>query len=343
VHRINPLEDPRWAAFVDKHPSASVFHTVGWLDALRRTYRYQPVAFTTSAPGTALTDGVAVCAVHSWLTGRRIVSLPFSDHCQPLVDSDHDLQELLDGVTSRMGVRRWKYVEIRPVTRPVSDSLRTNAETYVLHRLDLTPAKDTLFHNFHKDCIQRKIRRAQREGLTYVEGTSEPLLNAFYELLVATRQRQHLPPQPLAWFRNLIACMGDRLKIRVAFNGSQAVAAILTLRFRQTLMYKYGGSDRHFSNLGGMQLLLWHAIEEAKRDGLTEFDLGRSDSTNQGLIDFKRRWGATQTELVYLRLVSVSSRSHAVFVGARIAGHLIALAPRGVITTIARFIYRHLG
>src|SRR5262245_27772405 len=287
VHRIDPLEEPRWAAFVDKHPSASVFHTVGWLDALRRTYGYQPMVFTTSGPGTELTNGVAFCAVRSWLTGRRIVSLPFSDHCQPLVDSDRQLQELLGGVTSSMGVRPWKYVEIRPVSQPVSDLLRTNAETYVLHTLDLRPDKDSLFYNFHKDCIQRKIRRAQREGLVYDEGTSDRLLNAFYELLVETRQRQHLPPQPLMWFRNLIACMGDRLKIRVAFHGVRAVAAILTLRFRQTLVYKYGGSDRHFSNLGGMQLLLWRAIEEAKRDGLTEFDLGRSDSTNQGLIDFR--------------------------------------------------------
>src|SRR5207245_503717 len=42
VYTINPLEDPRWAEFVQRHPRASVFHTPGSLEALRRTYGHEP-------------------------------------------------------------------------------------------------------------------------------------------------------------------------------------------------------------------------------------------------------------------------------------------------------------
>jgi hypothetical protein len=31
------------------------------------------------------------CRVRSWLTGRRSISLPFSDHCEPLVESHEAL------------------------------------------------------------------------------------------------------------------------------------------------------------------------------------------------------------------------------------------------------------
>ena len=98
VYRLQPLEDPRWADLVDRHPRSSVFHTIAWLEALRRTYGYEPVAYTTSSPGERLKNGLVFCRVASWITGRRLVSLPFSDHCEPLVDSLADEVLLLKAV-----------------------------------------------------------------------------------------------------------------------------------------------------------------------------------------------------------------------------------------------------
>ena len=85
VHQIDPLQDPRWAELLQAHPQASIFHTPGWLESLQRTYGYEPLVLTTSPPGSALTNGVVFCRVKSWLTGERLVSVPFADHCQPLV------------------------------------------------------------------------------------------------------------------------------------------------------------------------------------------------------------------------------------------------------------------
>ena len=91
--------------------------------------------------------------------------------------------------------------------------------------------------------MQRKIKRAEREGLTYEEGQSDSLLAKFYQLLLFTRRRHGLPPQPVAWFRNLITCLGDKVKIRVASKDGCPVASMLTLRHKQVLVYKYGCSD----------------------------------------------------------------------------------------------------
>src|SRR5262249_26306738 len=145
------------------------------------------------------------------------------------------------------------------------------------------------------------IRRAEREGLTYQDGRSQALLSHFYDLLVLSRRRQKLAPQPLSWFRNLIALMGDRLCIRVALKEGRPVASILTLRYQKTPVYKYGCADGRYNNLGGMPLLFWRAIQEAKREGLTVLDLGRSDWDNPGLIAFKDRWGAGRTSIAYWR------------------------------------------
>src|SRR5262245_60013612 len=200
VHEIDPLGDPKWTAFIDSHPFSSIFHTKEWLEALHRTYRYVPIAFTTSAEGKALANGIVFCKVNSWLTGSKLVSLPFSDHCEPLVEDQAELRELLHAVAGMAG-RNFKYTEIRPCKlAPHSESDRSSVSQSYFHYLDLRPPIEELYSRLHKDGIQRKLRRAERECVVVDQGRSELLLGEFYQLLLLTRRRHRLPPQPLAWF-----------------------------------------------------------------------------------------------------------------------------------------------
>src|SRR5262249_27737023 len=152
-----------------------------------------------------------------------------------------------------------------------------------------------LFRRLHPSCVQRKIRRAEREQLTYEAGESNELLKQFYSLLLLTRRRHGLPPHPFAWFCNLRDCLGDAFKIHVASKNHLPIASILTLRHKDTLVYKYGCSDARFHAMGAMPLLFWQAIEGGKALGLGKFDLGRSDVDDQGLITFKNHLGATSS------------------------------------------------
>src|SRR5688572_13104982 len=93
IRTLDPLTDPRWRELVQRDARASAFHTPEWLDALRRTYGFVPVVYTTDGARDELRSAIPFCAVASWLTGRRLVSLPFSDHCEPLVDGRARLGE----------------------------------------------------------------------------------------------------------------------------------------------------------------------------------------------------------------------------------------------------------
>jgi hypothetical protein len=299
VFEIDPLRDPRWTAFVDSHPHSSVFHTREWLEALSRTYHYLPTAFTTSPNGAPLASAIVFCQIDSWLTGSKLISLPFSDHCEPLIRDRPDLHALLSGISDRTS-GRFKYAEIRPrCLAPETEWGWGRNGQYHFHALDLRPSIEELYARLHKDGVQRKIRRAEREGVALDQGRSELWLQQFYELLLLTRRRHRLPPQPLAWFRNLVECLGDRLTIHVARVDNRPVASILTLRHKRTLVYKYGCSDEQFHPLGAMPRLFWQAIEEAKSEQLEEFDLGRSDESNPGLVRFKDHLGAAGSHLNY--------------------------------------------
>lgn len=340
VYEIDPLQDPRWPEFLDKHRSASLFHSPEWLRALQHTYRYKVAAVTTSGPGEPLTSGLVFCRVRSWLTGPRLVSLPFSDHCTPLCETGEEFGLLLSHLKQECDRGTERHLEIRSAA--IASGGLAESASFCLHRMDLRPNLSELFQALHGDCIRRKIARAQREGVTYEEGTSEDLLRKFYRLTVLTRQRHKVPPQPLSWFRNLIACAGGKAKIRVASCGGQPAACILTVQFKATMTYKYGCSDSRFHKLGPMQLLLWKAIEEAKGDGLLEFDMGRTDCGNDGLLTFKDRWGAARSTLTYLRYPPPKTQPAGESLSMRIAKSVIGLTPSSLLPAAGRIFYPHI-
>lgn len=343
IFTLNPLCDPRWSEFISRHESASVFHSQPWLEALRRTYGYTPVVYTTSPPSSPLSNGIVLCQIDSWLTGRRMVSVPFSDHCEPLLDGPSALIAIAEELKKEVDARKWKYVELRPRTELPTAGGDFKSPDCWLHMLDLRPTADELLARTHKTCVQRPIKRAEREGLVYECGNSERLLNAFYRLMTKTRRRQQLPPQPIEWFRNLADCMKEQLQIRVVFKDEKEIASILTLQHKDVVVYKYGCSEKTFSNLGGTAFLFWRTIVEAKEAGLTCLDLGRSEADNSGLIAFKDRWGAKSSKLTYLRW----SRKHVSDVAGRRSSGLIkllfAMMPDAVLQATGRILYRHVG
>jgi hypothetical protein len=313
---------------------------------LKRTYRYEPLAFTTAATAEELRTALVGCEIRSWLTGSRLVSLPFSDHCDVLTDDVNHLDALLSRLDAECSTRHWKYIELRPAEGAIPGvSGYKITGRFILHRLDVRAEIDVLFGRLHKSTTQRKIRRAEREGVEYREGCSGELLREFYRLLVLTRQRHGLPPQPFAWFHNLAACLGEKMKVRIASYRGQAIAAMVTLRHGATLTYKYGASDAAWHQLGGVHLLFWNAIQDAHDLGCVTLDLGRTDVDDDGLATFKERWGAVGVPLCYWRFetgapgTTTSARDWLAGFGAQTARRV----PARVRTAAGRVLYRHFG
>jgi len=347
VYKIDPLTDPRWHELTARHPRASVFHSAGWLRALRLSYGYEPVAYTLSPPQSELANAVVFSRVQSWATGRRLVSLPFSDHCELLTDSDSDSAEIISQVCRDATQNGDDYIELRPIV--VCETLGSQSgfgtsKSFTLHCLDLAPTLDELFRSFHKDCVQRKIRRAEKQQLRYEEGYSEKAVQQFFGLMLKTRRKHQLPPQPIAWFRNLVSCLGAQLHIRVALKGEIPVAAILTIASNDTLVYKYGCSDPEFSNLGGTQMVFWKAIQSARSADLKYFDLGRSDIDNPGLLTFKDHWAAKRMRLMYWRQPAPDQNqtSHSDW-HQRLAGEIFKRTPDRLLAIAGKFLYPHMG
>jgi hypothetical protein len=302
------------------------------MSALQRTYGFTPLVLTTSAPGTEITNGIPFCRIRSLITGKRMVSLPFSDHCQPLSAPE----ELFGVLQETCRDENLKYIELRPL-EALTESGLSCSQRYWFHLLDLRPPLEEIVRKFHQDCVRRKIRRAEREGLEVEAGRSDALLAEFYALHISTRRKHGLPPQPRKWFRNLLDEMDRKSMIRVARFKGRAVAAILTLQHNRTAVYKYGASDPSENNRGGMQKLLWTTIEDAKKQGMEWMDLGRCDEGDESLAEFKERWGAERKEIAYYRYPACQMKTVAK------PNSLMRHLPYPVLVAAGRLLYRHMA
>jgi len=119
--------------------------------------------------------------------------------------------------------------------------------------------------------------------------------------------------------------------------------SILTLTFKRSLVFKYGCSDSSFNKLGDTHFLLWKAILEAKREGLPEFDLGRSDLSTPGLIAFKDRWGTSRSVINYFRCSRCRNSTIGMAWATRIAEPFFARLPDRFLISAGELLYRHIG
>lgn len=343
----DPIDNPLWAELLDRHPAASIFHTPGWLETLRQTYGYEPFVMTTS-PAGAIEAGLVACEVKGW-TSRRLVSLPFSDHCDPLMANAAELPEVVSFLVDHMRRRGMSAAEVRPTAAAAALVAGSNpaallpGPTYCFHHVDLRDGEAEIFKRFHPSSTQRAIRRAEREGLTYECGSSDRLLETFYRLVRMTRRRHRLPPQPVAWFRNLVANLGGRVSIHVASKNAHAVASMLTLSFKSTTYYKYGASDAAHHRLGGMPFLFWRMMQGAVQRGATRLDLGRSDVEQAGLIAFKNHLGATPSTLTYYCHPAPAATAASSTWMTRAARTAFAYLPDTALDLAGSLIYKRLG
>lgn len=294
--RILEIDSADWQRFVAGREDANPFHHPAWSSLLADCYGYRPFAVAlVGADG--IRRGLPLMEVRGLLGNRRWISLPFTDHCSPLAQTD-ELGALASAIVQASAAENVAQLEIRS---PLETPALTRRAQAVVHRLPLDRDPEQVFAGF-RSSVRRGIRKAEREGVEIREATSESdVAGAYYDLHLRTRKRQGTPVQPrrffrLLWRQLLEPGLGYGL---LAYVKGQPVAGAIFLDWNGTVIYKYGASNPRYQGLRPNNLLFWHAIRKASEQGRRTMDFGRTDFENEGLRAFKASWGATEEPLVY--------------------------------------------
>ena len=109
---VNPLEYPGWDELILTNDQSTFFHTSAWARVLHESYKYKPLYFTSIDNGK-ISALIPVMGVKSFITGKRGVSLPFTDYCQPIVSAETNSQEIIDELIAFGKKAGWRYLEWR--------------------------------------------------------------------------------------------------------------------------------------------------------------------------------------------------------------------------------------
>ena len=294
---IDPRTSPLWQTLVVKTES-SVFHSPSWIQVLTDTYGWEASAYVIVDEAGEPCAGIPLCRIAD-MFGERIVALPFSDYCDPLIRDAESWRVLIEKLLP----------EQVPITLrclhndvPLSDKRFSLVKQAMWHRLDLRPDLEVLWKTMH-DSTHRAIRKSEREGLTVRMAESEPELRVFFEMHLKIRKYKYgLLAQPYSFLQNIWRHFVEPQHgfLMLAIHEDKIVAGDFFLEWKDTLYYKFNASLHDDLSHRPNDLLIWHGIQEAKKRGLTYLDFGLSDIDQEGLIRYKRKFGAEEKTISFL-------------------------------------------
>ena len=299
IEIVDPLEYEGWDDLVLGFKGCTFFHSSSWMRVLKETYNYKPIVFLFGDE-TNVFAILPIMEVNSILTGRRGVSLPFTDFCGPIFFNNDVCPEILSRLIDYGVGKKWKYLELRGSLAFMKD--RLEFASYYHHDLSLDVDHEGLFEKF-RGSTKRNIKKSVKEGVTVNLSTSFEDVEKFYVLNCITRKRHGLPPQPFKFFRKIYEHIISTEKGFVAIGRwrGKEVGASIYFHFGDKAIYKYGASDISYQNLRANNLIMWEAIKWYSQNGFKNFSFGRTAVENEGLLQFKRGWGVREERIPYYR------------------------------------------
>lgn len=314
VVRIDPLVDPRWAAFVAAHPEGTIYHHPAWLRALAAEYG-QPAAHLACEDAEGRLRGILPLLqtrglplrTGGLLAGRRLASLPRTPVAGPLALDREATAALVGAAVAR--ARRTPGLRLQLKGQaPDLDGLVDGLVgvpwrlTYVLE-LPVQPDELRFGNSRNHAQIKWAVNKAAKSGVRVRPADTVADLRAWYALYLDTMRWHAVPPRPYRFFRALWDLLQSAGQLRLLLaerdeaRRPQLLAGALFLLYGQTVSYGFGGRRREALALRPNDAIHWRAIEEAYRAGFRRYDFGEVPEGHEGLAAFKGKWGTEPRRL----------------------------------------------
>ena len=274
-------DDAAWDAFVARHPHGSLLQMTNWATlkgrfgwSSRRVWLRQDgelaagahILFRPAAWGTVKVAYIPHGPLVDW-TDEEQVTLLFNQ-------IDFALYEHRAGFLSfeplvwQGELPEWEAI-CRRLGNVPSDVTVQPPQTIIL---DLRPSTDEILAAM-KQKTRYNIRLAARKGVTVRQGTlaDMPIFNALMRL---TGQRDRFGVHAPEYYQAAYELFSpDRVALFIAQYEARPLAAIMVFRWGQTAAYLYGASGNEQRELMPNYAVQWAAIEWAKAQGCTRYDL----------------------------------------------------------------------
>lgn len=346
IKTINPSSDSKWDKFIERHPFGWIVHLSDWKTVLENSFPQMKANYLAIIDPTnnEIRAALPLFEVSSWLTGNRLVSLPFATLSDPLVSNQQDIKILIDAAIHHARKKSFSSINIRLFHSAdmVLGMENINSKLYKTHQLLLSNDPDKTKKSFSRN-IRRIIDLIEKSdlGLRIAESEDDVLL--FHQVYSKSRQRLGLPTQPYIFLQNIFKAFSPqkRVTLLLAENKGKTIGGLIVFRYKDRVSSEFLASEFEYRHLNTDHFLYWNAINMSCREGFKFYDFGRTACNNISLSEFKRRWGTTELELPEYGNPQEISREETN--GYKLIQGLCKNSPTPVYKSLSWFCYRHLG
>lgn len=339
---INPITYKDWDDLLVTSDQSTFFHTSAWAKVLHEAYSYKPVYFTL-IQNSKLKILLPVMAVKSLLTGSRGASLPFTDHCPAISENQNAFDEVFEHVIDYGKKANWKAIDLKCCVSYLRGTTLPY-ETFLTHDLDVSQPEQEIFSSF-RDSTKRNIKKAIQSGVQVKVQHSLESVKEFYRLNCITRKAHGLPPQPFYFFKKIHEHILSQNKgfVVLAAHKNKVIAGAVFFQFGQQAVFKYGASDPKYLDLRPNNLVMWEAVKWHCQNGFSTLNFGRTELQHNGLLQFKRGWGAEEEILNYYRYDLKENCFVVKNGGIKSSYGFFKIMPAPLLRLTGNILYRHVG
>ncbi len=266
----------------------TLFHSRPWRDALEDVFDLQIREFTSPAEP----DAFGLFSLLSDLRGDRIVSTPFSDFCDPTFETQTGWDDFADHLLS-FNVP----VTVKPFENKfaLSDSRFEQRKEVLWHGIGL-PDDFEIFWSSLSSSSRNRARKPAKKGIQIRQSCELVDYEKYHNMHVGLRKDKYrMLAQPFELFEALSSNFGSEMFVLLAEEAGEPIAGMVFFVWNGVAYYKFGASVEH--PVACNRALFSKACEIGIELGLSLIDLGRSDLSQPGLINFKSEFASESVEL----------------------------------------------
>ena len=313
-----------WARYVEAHSDGTLFHSLGWRNAVRDSFEHEP-EYLMALRGGRMVGVLPMFLVRGPMIGRMLVSVPYAVGGGILADDEEAAAALFAEARRRAGELRCAMIDFRserawipglPVVEPYVGFERG---------LPRDAAQVALWLPRKARAVVRNAR--EKFGLTCEFEASA--LRIVWELYCRNMRRLASINYPYRFFERLFDEFRERCWICVARRAGRPVAGLVSFLFRDRVMPYFFGCEEEARSCGAASFLYSCVMERGAAEGFRVFDFGLSRRDNTGSCDFKRFHGFEPRPLAYQRYFVESKKQ-------------VDLAPTNPAFELVRRVWPHL-
>ncbi len=282
--------------FINDHPQGTTFHRPAWVlavsNACGHSWRYM-LAENTAGELQAI---LPLNLIHSALFGRALVSSGFAVGGGILSVDSQATETLADVVWDFAETHSFPTVELRGGPAPRGKWQNKN-DVYAGFVTNLADNEDSQLLAIPRK-QRAEVRKGMKNDLTIRIGSDEEDRADHYAVYAESVRNLGTPVFPKALFDAVMDAFEADADILTVLSDGRAVASVLSLYHRDTVMPYWGGGTYDARRLRANDIMYYALMNHARQRGCTRFDFGRS-KIGTGAYSFKKNWGFEPEPLSY--------------------------------------------